>query len=157
MINEHIKIYYENLDTYSIKTPLGVFNTVDDALNIYPSIKEHKNIQQCVTCGKYFVKVGRKNGPRKCCSDECSKINKKFTNRKAAYKYQKKKQKQKRDIINEHLINNGPLPDGFNQIDDPKKLGNTDLTKHISKTSNGEYDFDKEENIIKKELRRLGI
>lgn len=37
------------------------------------------------------------------------------------------------------------------------KLGTTNLDSEMSRKESGEPDFDKEENILKKELRELGL
>lgn len=102
--------------------------------------------RHCAYCGKQITQPNRKY-----CSRECfkkSRIEKQWQRRLKRI-HQEKEQNQ--TILDEYKKNNIKLPDGFNQIDDPKNLGNTNISPHL----NAEHDFEKEKNIIKAEIKRL--
>ena len=111
-----------------------------------------QTIDKCEWCGKSI-----KNKPfsrqKKYCSKECA--NKAYRENEYRNALKKRlKQKLERSTFAEQYTKNGNgLPNRFNQIDDPKKLGNTKLTKHLIV----DEDFSKEEIAIKSEKKRLGL
>lgn len=143
------KLYYKNKEEYTIKTTIGNFNDVNEAVKKIPVIKDSKNIKKCEWCGRFFINVGSGSNNRKTCSKHCSS---EFLKQRNRDNYHKKKifnYNQKERILNEYIKNNGKYPTGFNQIDHPKKLGETMLWDKIPK-QNGEFDWKKEARIIKK-------
>ena len=148
---DKIEIIYNDLDHYAIKTPLGTFRTVDDALKVFPELAEHKNIAKCSYCGKHFIKVGKANNNRKYCSDKCSeaynKINKKELDRmwqrdKLLRNTYKTKMKDKYNFYENTE---------YNQDDTFWGVGSSHLHEHAKK------DFKHEQYLVKKELKRLKL
>lgn len=143
------KLYYKNKDEYIIKTTIGNFNDINEVIKKYPDVKNSKNIKKCVWCGRYFVNVGSGSNNRKTCSKHCSS---EFLKQRNRNNYHKKKiftYNQNERILSEYTKNNGKFPTGFNQIDNSKKLGETMLWDGIPQ-KNGEYDWKKEQKIVKK-------
>ncbi len=148
------KLIYKNKDEYVIKTSFGNFTNVNEAIKKVPTIKKSKNIKKCNWCGRYFINVGSGSNNRKTCSKHCSSEYLKNRNRN---NYHKKKifvYNQNERILTEYKKNKGKYPSGFNQIDNPKKLGETMLWEGIPK-KNSEYDWNKEQRIVKKLKRAL--
>lgn len=149
ILDNGIKIYYKNKDNYTIKTTIGNFNDVNEVIKKYPNVKESKNVKKCVWCGKYFFNVGSGSNNRKTCSKQCSLEYKRQRNRNNYHKKKIFTYNQNERILNEYVKNNGKYPTGFNQIDNPQKLGETMLWDGIPK-KNGEYDWKCEMKIIRK-------
>lgn len=102
--------------------------------------------RHCAYCGKPITTPNRKY-----CNKECFKKARadRQWQRRLKQIYQDRQRNQ--TIITEYKKNHILLPTGFNQIDDPKHLGNTNLSRHI----NPENDFEKEMRLIKAEIKRL--
>ena len=148
------KVIYKNKDEYTIKTTIGNFTDVNEVIKKIPNVKNCKNVRKCEWCGRYFINVGSGSNNRKTCSKQCSS---EFLKQRNRNNYHKKKifiYNQNERILSEYTKNNGKYPTGFNQIDNPKKLGETKLWPGIPKR-NGEYDWKKESRIVKKLKRAL--
>jgi hypothetical protein len=144
------------MNEYTIKTPLGIFKDINDAIDCYPSLKEHKNIRECGHCHRYFIKIGKENAARKYCSEECSKeansiktkenyYNKVFTgqNRFSPTHYSQ----QLKDAENRNFEKD--LTKQFIQDDTYWGLGESGLSGHIAN------DEDREQKYIRNEKKRL--
>ena len=70
-------------------------------------------------------------------------------------KYYQRKRMKDENYLRWYHNNIKPVPKGFNQIDSPYKLGNTQLSKHLTPNEDGEYDWAKEEIAIKSEKKRV--
>lgn len=149
------KLFYKNRDEYTIKTTIGNFNDVNDAIQEFPVIKESRNVKKCVWCGKYFINVGRGCNTKKTCSNHCSIEHRRQRNRNNLGKHKLFVKHQNQRVIEEYKKNKGLLPTSFNQIDTNKTMGETILWDGIPKKLNGEYDWEKEQRIIKKLKRDL--
>lgn len=148
------KLVYRNKDEYTIKTSIGNFTDVNNAIEKVPVIKTSKNVKQCEWCGKYFIKIGNRSNRRKTCSNNCSVELRRWRNRKNLDKHKLFVKHQNQRTIDEYKKNKGLLPTGFNQIDTNKTMGETILWEGIPK-KNGENDWEKEQRIIKKLKRDL--
>ncbi len=112
----------------------------------------------CKVCGQYFE---TKAQTQKFCSEECRKESKKRRQKeyyednrleilKKVTNKRRFRQRQKYEIIREHIVNIGYMPQGFNQIDDrPHDLGEGRLRQRPNP------DFEKEQKLVEKELKRL--
>ena len=153
---DNIKIIWKDINSYVIKSPLGNFDDINKAVEVFPNLITDKHVVKCVWCGGYFLRFGKKNNRQKTCSKECSKLYhiKKASDRVMSQYYsQKRISKQNiKDFIKE---NNG-LPDGFNQDDTIYGLGESNLTENVAKNKEtGEYDWEKELKVVQAEKRRL--
>ena len=140
-----IRIVMKDRTTYSIQSPIGVFKNINDAIEQYPYLTEDNKISQCPICGDYFIKYGKGDNNRVYCSKEC------FTENK---NYQSKMRKRKKDVQKIHKqriqdYRNHSMNWEFHQDDTIWGLG----TGYLSKNRN--EDFEKEKDIVSKELRRL--
>ena len=149
-LNDYIKVYYKELNEYTIKTPIGIFKTVDEALKTYPSIKEHKNIKQC-KCGKHFIRIGKENNRRKYCSDECSdKYRKIYKNEWNRMYVRDKYLREKNTTLIQDQSYQWDNPE-YHQNDNFWGLGSSHLHEKRQE------DETHEKNAIKAELKRLKI
>ena len=141
----------KNREKYTIKTPLGIFTDINDAITQYPKLTEHQKINQCPICNKYFIKYGKEDNARKYCSTECSntynRINKREINR--MWMRDKYIRDKNNTILNdkEHRSENWE----FRQDDTFWGLGESNLHEHRNS------DEEHEHNIIQKELKRLHL
>lgn len=103
---------------------------------------------KCGWCGETFKKTKKRV---KYCSDDCSHNAMLEKNRESRRKRQRELKEHKRRIIHENITNKGYLPSGFQEFDTLKTMGSSNLTGHIAD------DMDKEERIVKKELRRFNL
>ena len=148
---DDIRIIYKDLTEYTIKTPLGVFKTVDDAIECYPQLKTHKNIKQCNYCGKYFIKVGKKNNGRKYCSEECSETYNRLNKLEINRMWRRDKYiRDKNTTILEDKQNKSRNWE-FNQNDTFWGIGSSHIMEHPKE------DEDIEHKTIQKEMKRLGL
>lgn len=155
---QDIRILMKTRDTYKIRTPLGILNNINDAVELYPYLKEHHRISRCPVCGLYFIKYGKEDNARKYCSNECSRranshntqqnyYNRIFVNThpfKTDYYTQ-----QIRDNENRQTDKQNPLE--YHQDDTYWGIGTGNLREHRA------YDFTKEHKYIRNELRKLGL
>jgi hypothetical protein len=65
-----LHLFYDK-EEYKIKTPIGVFFDINDALEVYPTLRNISRVKECGLCGKIFVDISTYN-KRKYCCDECS-------------------------------------------------------------------------------------
>jgi hypothetical protein len=149
-----IEIIIKSMDDYLIKSPMGIFKDINDAIDNYPFLEEHKQIKKCKLCGKWFIKYGKENNNRKYCSDKCSK---------KAHSNQSKDSIYNKTFTENSKYNPNQFPQylkdsdnrekywEFNQDDTYWGLGSSGLSEH--KTSN----FLQEQRYIKRELKRLGL
>ena len=149
------KLIYKNKDKYTIKTSVGNFTDVNEAVKKVPSIIGSKNVKKCVWCGRFFINVGPGSHKRKTCSKNCSIEHRRQRNRNNLYNHRLFVKHQNQRVIEEYKKNKGRLPTGFNQIDTPQTMGEVILWDGIPKKPNGEYDWEKEHKIIKKLKRDL--
>ena len=146
---QDIHIYCKSQTEYRIRTPIGVFNDINEAIQNYPYITEHKNIRQCPICNQYFVKYGKGKNRQKYCSKECSK---EYVKRyKQVYNSAWNRDKWLRDKNKTllHDIGNREKDNEFHQDDRFWGLGESGLKEHPNK------DFNKEANLIKNELYKI--
>lgn len=109
----------------------------------YNASKVLKLCKTCVICGKEF-KTNYTH--QKTCSTDCRKE----YQRRYQIQYNSKKRGILKDLQRIQVKERyNPLPSGFNQPD--KTLGASNLSEHMSN------DLDKEEVVIKKELKRFGL
>ena len=89
------------------------------------------------------------------CSIECQThcYNEKRANR--LFKKRIRKRNEEYFFLNQYVRTYGPLPEGFTEIDDLNELGNTQLTKHIKRKSDGTPDWEEEKKVIKNEKKRV--
>ena len=157
-VNNYLRIIQRNETEYKIKTPIGVFQDINDAIEVYPEITENNRIRQCPICQKYFIKYGKTQNNKKYCSKECSRrgkinntqenyYNKTFVNPnpfQTDYYAQ-----QIKDNENRQTDKQNPLE--YHQDDTYWGIGTGNLN---TKPSN---DPEREHKYIRKELKRLGI
>ena len=152
-----LRIVYDN-DKYSIKTPIGVFKDINDAIEVYPILTEVDRVKECKYCGKYFLRTGVKDVRRVYCSDDCYK--KSDSERRLADYYGKifvKTEPFKPDHYlqkirdHENRDFNKDKSKLFIQDDNYWGLGTGNLTGTPANS------FDKEKKYIRNELKRLGI
>lgn len=136
--------------TPTFNDTLTLMNRVDlriDWQNLWVNLST--TVNKCRYCGKPLT-----NDPftkqRMYCSDECEKEYERLQSRNRVFRHRKRKPLKEYNYLEWYKNNIKPLPAGFNQIDNPKELGNSLLTSHL----NSEHDFDKEEELVKKEKRR---
>lgn len=147
-----LHIFY-NKEGYKVKTPLGVFFDINDALEVYPTLRNISRVKECEWCGKIFVDVSKYN-KRKYCSDECScqaNINKTTENEKKGIFVNS-------DIVEIYLSpqyfedeRNRVITNEFQQDDNYWGLGTGNLN---TKPSN---DPQREHQYIQNELKRLKL
>lgn len=151
-----IRIIMKNREEYKIKTPLGIFTDINDAITQYPILEEHKRIIKCGLCGKYFIKYGREDNSRKYCSRECYKKAHSIINQKNYYKriftgqgiFKADQYTQKLEDHTNRDFNKDKTK-LFIQDDNYWGLGESHLAEH--KANN----FYKEHEYIRKEKKRL--
>lgn len=142
-----------NKKEYKVKTPLGVFFDINDALEVYPTLRNISRVKECGLCGKIFVDLSTKNNCKYCC-DEC------------AYQAKMDKTIEKRnektfvnpDIIEVYLTpqyledeRNRLLTSEFQQDDSYWGLGTGNLNTKPNEDVNREHQY------IKNELKRLKL
>lgn len=155
---QDIRILMKTRDKYKIRTPLGILNNINDAIELYPYLKEHHRISRCPVCGLYFIKYGKEDNARKYCSDECSRrghinntqenfYNKTFVNTNP---FQTDRYAQQlKDSENRQSDKQNPLE--FHQDDNYWGLGTGNLNTKPNNNPEIEHKY------IRKELKRLGI
>lgn len=153
LMNE-IEVIIKSMDDYLIKSPIGVFKDINDAIDNYPFLKEHKNIRKCELCGDYFIKYGKGQNKRKYCSDRCSK---------KAHSNNAIKSKYKKTFTNPEPFDPAQcsqyLKDSTNRMKDWEfhqddiywGLGESTLSEHRT------WSFEDESRYIQNELRRIGL
>ena len=150
-VNNYLRIIQRNETDYKIQTPIGVFQDINDAIEVYPEITENNRIRQCPICQKYFIKYGKTQNNKKYCSKECSDKYRRIY--KNEYNRMWNRDKWLRDrnntIISDYTNRSNNYE--FHQNDTFWGLGSS----HISETMN--QDEETEKNTIRKELKRLGI
>lgn len=113
-----------------------------------------KTNDKCQYCGKPI-----ENEPftiqKLYCSIECQKNY--YREKDANYRFSKRIRKRNDEyfLLNQYVRNYGPLPEGFTEIDDLNELGNTQLTKHIKRKTDGTPDWEEEKKAIKNEKKRI--
>lgn len=147
-----LHIFY-NEDEYKVKTPIGVFFDINEALEVYPTLRNISRVKECEWCGKIFVDVSKYN-KRKYCSDECScqaNINKTLENRNG-------KTFVNPDIVEVYLSpqyfedeRNRVITNEFHQDDNYWGLGTGNLN------TKPREDPEREHQYIKNELKRLKL
>lgn len=145
-LTEHIKLIYKNFHEYTIKSPLGVFKDINDAIEAYPIITENKHVIKCKYCGKYFLKLEKRDNRRVYCSEECKRYYKQDYNNQQYYQKKKKRDEFKLYSMKENKYNKE-----FNQDDTYWGIGNTNISGRIGE------DFDNEHKKIRNEMKRLKI
>jgi hypothetical protein len=103
---------------------------------------------KCQWCGEYFNP--QETTRRKYCSEYCSKESEKEKKRENTRKHRLKHKRNIETFYRERYANVGYLPTGFNQVDNPKQLGNS-INEHKCD------DNDKEHEIILNEFKRLEL
>lgn len=151
-----IRIVYDD-DKQTIKTPIGVFNDIKDAIDVYPILTEVKRVKQCPICGNYFLdKATNNNG--KYCSEKC--IKKATSIRINGYYYDKIFVRRNpfkpdhytqslKDVENRKIDKNNPIE--YMQDDTYWGLGTGNLTGTPA------HSFEKEKKYVRNELKRLGL
>ena len=146
-----IRIIMKNRDEYKIRTPIGILNNINDAIELYPTLKEHNKISRCPVCGRYFIKYNKQDNARKYCTPECAekynKINRREINR--MWMRDKYLRDKNTTLINDE--HNRSKNWEFHQNDTFWGLGNSNIKGHAKK------DFEYEYNIIKQELKRYKL
>ena len=146
---QECRIILKNRDEYKIQSPTGIFNDINDAIQVYPYLTEHNRITQCPICETYFIKYGKEDNARKYCSKKCSetynRINKREINR--MWIRDKWIRESKQTLLNDK--DNRSLNWEYHQNDNFWGLGESNLHEHRKE------DFQYEHNIIKKELERI--
>ena len=147
-----LHLFY-NEQGYRIKTPIGVFFDINEALEMYPNLMNINRVKECQLCGRIFVDLSTYN-KRKYCSDECScqaNINKTTEN-------EKKDIFVNSDVIEVYLApqyledeRNRVITNEFHQDDNYWGLGTGNLN---TKPSN---DMQREHQYIQNELKRLKL
>ena len=146
---QECRIILKNRDEYKIQSPTGIFNDINDAIQVYPYLTEHNRITQCPICETYFIKYGKEDNARKYCSKECSetynRINKREINR--MWIRDKWIRESKQTLLNDK--DNRSRNWEYHQNDNFWGLGESNLHEHPKE------DFEHEHNLIKKEKQRL--
>ena len=141
---------------YIIETPLGNFDDINKAIEVFPNLTKDKHVIECEWCGKYFLRYGTKYNGKKTCDSTCAKLLKQHNDRCRKSEYIAIKKQVSEINLHDFIQSKGALPDGFNQDDSFYELGESNLTQNVTKDSKtGEYDWDKELKVIQKEKRRL--
>ena len=148
---DNIRIIMQNRTDYKIRTPLGILNNINDAIELYPNISNHQRISRCPICGLYFIKYGKEDNARKYCSSECAERYNKINKKEIARMWQRDKylRDKNKTILNDEQ--NRSINWEFHQNDTFWGLGNSNIQGHAKN------DFDYEHNIIQKELKRYGL
>lgn len=143
-------------DKYKIKTPLGIFNNINDAIKVYPYLYEAERVRQCKYCGKYFLRTGIKDVRRIYCSRECYN---KSRSQITQDNYYKRIFTGQRIFSPDHYLqrimdheNRDFRKDKqklFIQDDNYWGLGESNLSEHMAN------NFKKEQEYIKREKKRL--
>ena len=151
---QECRIIY-NEDKYRIRTPIGIFKDINDAIEVYPYLEEAKRIKQCPICNKYFIDKATNNN-MKYCSEECLKkghsemtmanyYKRIFTGQGIFYPdqyLQRIRDHENRDFQKDkHKL--------FIQDDNYWGLGESNLSEHIAN------NFEYEHEYIKREKKRL--
>ena len=150
-------IYKINKEDYRIKTPIGVFNDINHAIEVYPNLKEVNRVKECKCCGKYIFDTNSNNN-RVYCSEECARKGKiEITNinyynkifvRPQPFKPDHYTQSLK-DVENRSMDKNNPIE--YMQDDNYWGLGTGNLTETPAN------NFKREHKYIQNELKRLGL
>lgn len=152
-LTNDITIEWNSNSNYTVIAPTNTFKDINDAIAIYPELKDAKYIAKCDFCNKYFVKY-KANRRKYCigCSDEANRIN--------TWKrmYYIRKQRNWNNKQNRHeKINSGKLPEGWTESDfgvgeriDNNKLGTVKVFDSVPEKEDGSKDWDKEYEIIQK-------
>lgn len=110
--------------------------------------------KSCLWCGKPIHNEPFKR-QKLYCNDECRYEMQKKKDRDKDFKSRASKRLYEDTIVNKFAKEGKTLPTEFNQIDTPRKLGETRLTKHIKTTDEGEPDFKSEYYAIRNEKKRI--
>ncbi len=147
-----LHLFYDK-DEYKVKTPIGVFFDINDALEVYPTLRNISRVKECPYCRKIFVDLSSKNNCKYCC-EECScqaNINKTIENRN-------EKTFVNPDIIEVYLTpqyfedeKNRVITNEFHQDDNYWGLGTGNLN------TKPREDPEREHQYIKNELKRLKL
>ena len=151
---QECRIIY-NEEKIRIKTPIGVFNNINDAIEVYPYIDEAKRIKQCPICNTYFIDKATNNN-MKYCSEECYNKGQNINKREYYYNriftgqgvfYPDQYLQRIRDHNNrDYQKDKSKL---FIQDDNYWGLGESNLSGHIAN------NFEYEHEYIKREKKRL--
>ena len=147
-----LHLFYDK-EEYKVKTPIGVFFDINDALEVYPTLRNVSRVKECPYCKKIFVDLSTNNN-RKYCSDECScqaDINGRVERR------------NKQTFVNPDFVDvylspqyfederNRVRTNEFSQDDDYWGLGTGNLNTKPNEDVNREHQY------IKNELKRLKV
>lgn len=152
---DNIRIIIKDRNEYTIKTPIGVFKDINDAINTYPNLAGNKRIRQCKNCGTYFLLYNKGDNPRKYCSDKCSKkgniirTTENYYNTVFVDPNPYKPDMYSQQIKDTHARQKG-IPE-YHQDDTYWGLGTGNLTEQPANNFTHEYKY------IQNELRRLKI
>ena len=140
-----------NRTDYKIRTPIGILDDINDAVELYPNITGHQRISRCPVCGLYFIKYGKEDNARKYCTPECAERYNKINKKEIARMWQRDKylRDKNKTILNDEL--NRSKNWEFHQNDTFWGLGNSNIQGHAKQ------DFDYELNLIRKELKRYRL
>lgn len=142
-----VTVVIKTADDYMVKTPIGVFDDINEAIKLFPYLSDHKNIRQCPQCKKWFIKYGKGKNRQKYCSKECSKAYLKVY--KNIYNSAWNRDKWLRESNKWRISDNKNNNPEYHQNDAFWGLGESRVGAHRSN------DEQKEANIIKKELKRI--
>ena len=152
---QECRIIY-NEDKYRIKTPIGVFNDLNDAIQVYPYITEAERVRKCKYCGRYFLRTGVKDVRRIYCTEECYKKSHSRINQE---KYYQRIFTGQRIFNPDHYLQRIRDHDNrdfrkdihrqFIQDDNYWGVGESNLSEHMAN------NFTKEHEYVRREKKRL--
>ena len=148
---DNIRIIMRNRTDYKIRTPIGILDDINDAIELYPNITGHQRVSRCPVCGLYFIKYGKEDNARKYCTPECAEKYNKINKKEIARMWQRDKylRDKNKTILNDEL--NRSKNWEYHQNDTFWGLGNSNIQGHAKQ------DFDYELNLIRKELKRYRL
>lgn len=150
-LTNDITIEWNSNSNYTVIAPTNTFKDINEAIAIYPELKDAKYIAKCDFCNKYFVKY--KANRRKYCSNSCSEEANRLKTNKRKLKQRNTIKNRNKAIINEYKTQK-QLPQEFNQIDSiPCEAVNNNALGEVQlydSNSDKEHDWDKELQIIRK-------
>ena len=138
-------------DLYILRNKTGLFKL--DWMTLWDKLTETN--KECRYCGKPITTNKPFQRQKLYCSEECRREADKKRRRDKQYRKHYKKRFENDTLMHTYSKLGKKLPEGFNQIDEPKRLGETRLTKNIKTDETGEYDFTAEYHAIKNEKNRI--